>query len=134
MQNCGWIHDPLIYLQNNHIVFARGRALREAMACGNVGFLIGQGYGGIVKEERFENGKIPVFSGSLKHGCTKLNSEQIVNDILHFHYFRHQLLVARKAARKIAEDNFNIKKMVDDTCLVYKEAIKLHVSKKNIRK
>jgi len=41
MQNCGWIHDPLIYLQNNHIVFARGRALREAMACGNVGFLIG---------------------------------------------------------------------------------------------
>ncbi|MCC5912512.1 MAG: glycosyltransferase family 4 protein [Clostridiaceae bacterium] len=124
MQNCGWIHDPLTYLQDNHIVFARGRALREAMACGNVGFLIGQGYGGIVKKEWFENGKIPVLSGSLKHGYAKLNSEQIVNDILHFHHFRGRLVAARKAARKIAEDNFNIKKMVDDTYLIYEEVIK----------
>lgn len=124
MQNCGWVHDPLAYLQNNHIVFARGRALREAMACGNVGFLVGQGYGGVVKKEWFENGKTPVLSGSLKHGYSKLSTEQIMNDILLFHYSRDLLVAARKASRKIAEDRFNINKMVDDTYLVYEEAIK----------
>ena len=134
MESCGWIHDPLVYLQSSHIVFARGRALREAMACGNVGFLIGQGYGGVVRREWFRNGETPILSGSLKHGYAKLDSGEIVKDILNFHYFRDQLVSARKVARKMAEDNFNIKKMIDDTCLVYEEAIELHVSKKNNRK
>lgn len=132
MERCGWVHDPLPYLQWSHIVFARGRALREAMACGNVGFLIGQGYGGMVRRKWFENGKNPVLSGSLKHGYAKLDALEIVKDVLNFHHRRVQLEGARKMARKIAEDNFDIKRMVEETCLVYEEALQLYTSPKNV--
>jgi hypothetical protein len=131
MEDCGWVHDPLPHLHWGNIVFARGRALREAMACGNVGFMIGQGYGGIVEPEWFLNNKQPQLSGSLKHGCAKLNVLKIYKDILYFHKHRYALDRARKIARKIAEENFDVKKMVEQTYSVYQTAIQLHSNKQN---
>lgn len=129
MEACGWVHDPLPYLHWSHIAFARGRALREAMACGNVGFLIGQGYGGIVEPEWFFNNRQPQLSGSLKHGSTKLSVSKIYKDILYFHKHRMALEQSRKIARKIAEENFDVKKMVEQTYSVYQTAIQLHMNK-----
>ena len=129
LKNYNWVHDPLPYLQRNHIVFARGRALREAMACGNVGILVGQGYGGIVREDWFENGKKPQLSGSLKHGYKKHDVSLIMKDILFFHRNRTELAKARKAARKIAEMHFDARKMAEQTYNVYKKAIELHAHK-----
>ncbi len=130
MEGCGWVHDPLEYLQWSHIVFGRGRALREAMACGNVGFLIGQGYGGLVKRSWFEDGRSPILSASPKHGYSELDSLQIVKDIQLLHQRRDILEAARNAARKIAEENFDIKRMVEETHLVYIEALQLYASAK----
>lgn len=119
----GWVHDPVPYLQWSHVVFGRGRALREAMSCGNVGFLIGEGYGGIVKPDWFKDGKQPLLSASLKHGYSKLDISTIVNDLLYFHYHRSALKKARKTAREICVKNFNIDIMVEKTYSVYKKAI-----------
>lgn len=131
MEACGWVHDLLPYLHWSDIVFARGRALREAMACGNVGFMIGQGYGGLVAPKWFLNNKPPQLSGSLKHGCSKLRVSKIYKDILYFHKHRYQLDRARKTARKIAEENFDIRKMAAQTYSVYQKAILLHSCKQN---
>lgn len=123
LELCGWVHEPLKYLQWSQIVFGRGRALREAMAAGNVGFLIGQGYGGVVMENWFDEGKTPLLSASLKHGYSKLNSQDIMKDLLDFHYRRGLLEERRLVARKIAEDHFNIWKMVDETFKIYQKAL-----------
>lgn len=131
LKNYNWVHDPLPYLQRNHIVFARGRALREAMACGNVGILVGQGYGGIVREDWFENGKKPQLSGSLKHGCKKHDVSLIMKDILFFHRNRTELAKARKTSRRIAEMHFDARLMAEQTYNVYKKAIELHTQKQN---
>ena len=124
MEACGWIHDPVEHLQRSHIVFARGRALREAMACGNIGFLIGQGYGGMVKKSWFEEDEKPILSGSPKHGYADLDSIEIMKDIVFFHHRRDLLEIGRDVARTIAVENFDIKKMVEDTVSLYDEALK----------
>lgn len=126
MTVCGWVHDPLPFLQASDITFARGRALREGMACGNVGFLLAHGYGGMVMEDWFKNGRHVQLSGSIEHGCETLNSSHIVNDILYFYENRDQLYRAKMAARKVAEAYFDIGSMVQETCKVYAEASKLH--------
>jgi len=124
MEACGWVHDPIAHLQRSHIVFARGRALREAMACGNIGFLIGEGYGGMVKKNWFEENKKPILSGSPKHGYAELDSIEIMKDIVYFYHRRDLLEIGRNIARTIAIENFDIKGMVQDTISVYKEALK----------
>ncbi|MCR3921337.1 MAG: glycosyltransferase family 4 protein [Firmicutes bacterium] len=129
MEVYGWVHDPRPYLQWSQLVFARGRALREAMACGNVGLLIGQGYGGLVLPAWFGNKKQTSLSGSLKHGAAAMDVSLIVKDILYFHEHRNYLDEASITARRIAEENFNINTMVEQTCYVYQTAITLRKQK-----
>lgn len=129
MEDSGWVYNPLPYLQWSHIVFARGRALREAMACGNAGLLIGQGYGGLVEPAWFLNNKTPQLSGSLKHGYARLSVAKIYKDILFFHKHRFALEEIRKIARKIAEENFDVRKMAEQTFCVYQTAIQLQSNK-----
>ena len=122
IKHYGWVHDPLPFLQWSDIAFGRGRSLREAMACGNAGMLLAEGYGGLVHSKWFEDGKQPQLSGSLKHGYMELNPERIAEDILFFHKHRDILESIRQESRLIAEKYFDIKKMVDETIKVYEEA------------
>ncbi|HAA37848.1 MAG TPA: hypothetical protein DCE00_03140 [Firmicutes bacterium] len=124
MKTYGWVFDPVPYLQWGHLVFARGRALREAMACGSAGFLLAEGYGGRVREDWFGNGRMPQLSGTNKHGAQKLNVFQIADDILYFYQHREELAEARKEARRIAECYFDVRFMAERTCQVYAEALK----------
>ena len=120
MKIAGWIHDPLPYLQWSHMVFGRGRTLREAMACGNAGFLIGQGYGGLVQGHWFEQGRQPQLSGSLKHGAQKLSSAVLARELYYYHIHRDALECAGRTARSIAQENFTAAQMAEKTCAVYK--------------
>jgi DNA-binding NarL/FixJ family response regulator len=119
----GWIHDPLPILQWSSIAYGRGRSLREAMSCGNAGFLLAEGYGGLVTSKWFEHGRQPQLSGSLKHGCAELDPIQIAKDMLYFHKNRESLQAAGVEARKIAEDYFDIRKMAAETKKLYEEAL-----------
>ncbi|HHY81882.1 MAG TPA: glycosyltransferase family 4 protein [Clostridiales bacterium] len=122
IEYCGWVHDPLPLLQWSDIAFGRGRSLREAMACGNAGFLLAEGYGGLVHSKWFENGNQPQLSGSLKHGYLKLDPTRIARDILYFHKHRDHLESIRRDSRLISVTYFDIKKMVDEVIAVYEEA------------
>lgn len=119
MKIAGWVHDPLPYLQWSHMVFGRGRALREAMACGNAGFLIGQGYGGLVQSHWFEQGRQPQLSGSLKHGAQKLNTAVLAREIYYYHTHRDALERAGSEAISTAQKNFSAVQMAEKTCAVY---------------
>lgn len=126
LESCGWVYDPVGHLQWGHLVFGRGRALREAMSCGNAGFLLAQGYGGRIKEDWFKQGRMPQLSGSYKHGAKELDSFQLAEDILYFHLHRQKLAEARSEARKIAEKYFDGKIMSKQTYDVYREALALY--------
>jgi len=123
IEYCGWVNDPLPFLQWSDIAFGRGRSLREAMACGNAGFLLAEGYGGLVQKKWFENNMQPQLSGSLKHGYLKLNPNRIARDILYFYKHRDHLESIKQESRQIAVEYFDIKKMADDIIKVYKEAL-----------
>ena len=122
LEHCGWQDDPLPLLQKSHIVFGRGRALREAMACGNVGFLLGEGYGGIVKKEWFKDEFRPL-SASLKHGYNKTDANQIMYDLQKLYENRDYLQELRREARDIAENFFDARKMVKAVFAAYQESI-----------
>lgn len=123
MEACGWVYDPVPFLQWGHLVFARGRALREAMACGNAGFLLAQGYGGRINQAWFTGGRIPQLSGSTKHGAKQLDSSMLADEILYYYLHRQELAAARCEARKIAETYFDVHIMGEQTCAVYEEAL-----------
>ena len=64
----GWVHDVAPVMRTAHAVFGTGRAIREGMACGCVGFVLGRRYGGIVTPATLgrtapEDRPFPSFSG-----------------------------------------------------------------------
>lgn len=125
LEYCGWVHDPLPYLQWSHMAFGRGRALREAMACGNAGFLIGEGYGGLVRPIWFKNRNQVQLSGAIKHGCSPLDSTQVAKDILYYYMKRNRLELIREEARQIAENYFDLDIMVKSIIEEYERVLKL---------
>ncbi|NLM52612.1 MAG: glycosyltransferase family 4 protein [Firmicutes bacterium] len=131
LEYCGWVHDLLPALQWGQVAFARGRALREAMACGNAGFLLAQGYGGPVTAELFGGKQLPLLSGERKHGAEKLNPVRIAEDLKKLHYNRHLLAEKCLEARQIAKKHFDVEKMVKETLFVYEEAVKRKRKKLN---
>jgi len=126
----GWVDDPVPFLQDSDIAFGHGRALREAMACGNVGFLLGNGYGGIV-EESWLNRKIPKPLSALSiYNLPNPNPTRIAKDI-EVLYDNHSLLAKQqKEARRIAVKYLDVKKMVAKTINVYKKALASNKRKK----
>lgn len=120
----GWVADPVPYLQKGMIAFARGRALREAMACGNAGFLLGQGYGGLVKEEWFKKKPPAVLSANPLHGYPPASPEDIQKDLDYFYNNYPALKKARKNAREIAVKYFDVQVMALETIQVYESLLK----------
>jgi len=119
----GWSDNPLPYLRQAHLVFGRGRALREAMACGCVGFLLGEGYGGQVCPEWFEDGKFTPLSASAKHGFQVPDHKVIASDILPLYHDRELLNLLRSEARETAVRFFSVQPMVEATVAVYRRHI-----------
>jgi hypothetical protein len=123
MKVCGWVGNPIPLLQQGAIVFGRGRALREAMSCGNVGFLLAQGYGGLVRKEWFEKKPPALLSANLNHGYFLADFRTIAHDLDRF-YCRHSLLfTARSEARRIALNYFDARLMAQETLHVYSDAL-----------
>jgi glycosyltransferase involved in cell wall biosynthesis len=124
MKKYGWFDNPIPLLQQGSIAFGRGRALREAMSCGNAGFLLGQGYGGRVCKEWFEKKHPASLSADPKHGYPLADFLSIAHDLEQY-FHRHSLLVkARSEARQIALKYFDVRIMVQETLQVYSAALK----------
>lgn len=120
LRKYGWADNPLPCLQQTQLVFGRGRALREAMACGCVGFLLGEGYGGLVSPDWFEDGKFTPLSASVKHGFRLPDHNLIASDILRLYHDRELLARLRLEARSTAVRFFSVRPMAEATVSVYR--------------
>jgi hypothetical protein len=121
LQSYGWADDPLSHLQWSHVAFGRGRSLREAMACGNVGLMLGEGYGGILSAKRMKEGDHPSFSCTLKHGAGKADKGVIATDLAKLDENRALLQTLRTESRLVAEQYFDVGCMVDQTVSIYRQ-------------
>lgn len=118
----GWVDQPLPYLQNSQIAFGHSRALREAMACGNVGYLLGAGYGGIVTEETIiKNKHLDAFP---EYKLPKANPEVIAQDIAWLINNPNLQPELKKQAREIAVKHFNLGQMVHSTITIYRHSLR----------
>lgn len=118
----GWLDDPLPHLQWSHIAFGHGRSLREAMACGNAGFLLGFGYGGLVTPSWFDSPSY-AFGALPDYNLPAPDPDQIAREILRLDEERHRLYQLREEARLIAERIFDRDDMVRRTAQIYVRAL-----------
>lgn len=114
----GWTDDPVPYLQKSHITLATSRALREAMACGSVGILIGKGYGGVITEEYF-NQDYSVLDAFPQYRLPRVSIDQINNDLMQL--IKGDLSELRRQARAIAEQYFDLNLMGEKILAIYQE-------------
>lgn len=124
LTSLGWFDNPIPLLQQSHITFGRGRALREAMACGSVGMLIGEGYGGRVEASWFEAKAWRPLSARLADGYAQADAKQIAGDLRSLVTAPERLTALRKEARQIAERYFDVRAMVRKTIEIYKEVLR----------
>lgn len=117
----GWAEDPVQELQASHITFAHGRSLREAMACGSIGMLIGHGYGGMVTRERLAELNYAVDALPQYH-LPRPRPEVLLQDILRV-VNSGELAELRAEARSIAEEFFDLEVMGRRTLDVYAAAL-----------
>ncbi len=118
MTNYGWVDDPVWFLQRNHLVFGHGRALREAMACGNVGYLLGHGYAGMLRTDWFAE-KDAIVDAFPQYAFPLASVDMIKDDLNYIYCNRHLLPNLRREARLIAEKHFDLQQMVARVRKVY---------------
>lgn len=117
----GWTHNPVPYLQQSHITFAHSRALREAMACGSVGILIGDGYGGVITADYFQQNQYPVMDAFPQYRLPRIKPQKIIDDLCSI--ISGDLVRMRHEARAVAEQYFDLNLMGERILKVYKEVI-----------
>jgi len=120
----GWVEDPVEYLQWGNIAFGHGRALREAMAAGNVGYLLGSGYGGHVGLDWFSEENYRPISALSEYNLPNPDQFTIYEELNKLYNDRILLETLRKEARTIAENYFDINEMVRKTINVYSYKMK----------
>lgn len=119
----GWVHNPIPFLQRGQIAFGHGRALREAMACGNVGFLLGHGYGGRIAKDWFSGDRQKPVSAIPEYGLPEPDAQRIAADILRYAGNSALLYKDRLEAREIAVKHFDVRQMIDKIASVYRSCL-----------
>ncbi len=117
----GWVDDVSKLLAESHIVCGTGRAIREGLACGAIGLVLGAKYGGPVTPDRYDGQAFPSFSG---YDGVLPRSETIRTDILRLTQdaaFRGRLAAW---SREFACRTFPIEKMAEAVVEVYRDAIR----------
>jgi len=122
LEACGWSDDPVSYLQWGQVAFGHGRSLREAMGCGNVGFLLAHGYGGRVGPQWFiEDGY--TMDAFAQYAFPNPDPETLARDLGALYDDRALLARLRHEARETAEKVFDVKVMAGLTARVYKASL-----------
>ncbi|MGI6652124.1 MAG: glycosyltransferase family 4 protein [Limnochordia bacterium] len=116
-----WTDDPRPFLQQSQITFGHSRSLREAMASGSIGILLGHGYGGMVTEERLikENLVLDAFP---EYRLAKPRPAVILQDLLTLAQ-RPDLAELRQGVRAVAEKYFALEEMGEKVVEAYLAAL-----------
>lgn len=116
-----WTTNPVPHLQRAHLTFAQSRALREAMACGSVGILLGAGYGGRVTEKFLVEHDFTV-DAFYRYHLPKPRYQILLSDLVAL--AEHPRLDAlRREARSLAEQYFDLETMGRKTLAVYSSVL-----------
>jgi glycosyltransferase involved in cell wall biosynthesis len=122
LEVCGWSDDPVAHLQWGQVAFGHGRSLREAMACGNVGFLLAHGYGGRVGPRWFTEAGYTM-DAFAEYAFPDPDPKTLARDLGALNDDRALLARLRREARETAEKVFDVKVMAGLTAQVYSAAL-----------
>ncbi|PTX60332.1 glycosyltransferase involved in cell wall biosynthesis [Melghirimyces profundicolus] len=122
MEVVGWRPNPIPWLQWSQVAAGHGRSLREAMACGNAGILLAANHGGLVTKEWFGKGAISL-DAFPEYRWPEADPETIAKELECLNRDRGRLHRLRTEAREIAEQHFDVRKMVGKTLNLYREAV-----------
>lgn len=114
-------------LKNANLFVGVSRAALEAMSCelpvilaGNKDY--GQGYIGLFDETKVEQA---INTNFCCRNCSDVNSQKLLEDIIEITDMdREKIKAIAEYGRKVVEDNYSIKRMVDDAEKMYKEVSK----------
>lgn len=104
----GWLADVAPLLRRAHVVVGTGRAIREGMASGCVGVVLGAKYGGVVRPKSLPEGAFPSFSGDV--GAAP-SAPLIERDLVWLFQDRHRLEALARWSRKYAVRHFSLERM-----------------------
>jgi len=117
LDKLGWLENPVPYLQQSEIVFGHGRSVREGMACGNIGFLLGSGYGGLVDGPWLANGRpLDAFPEYHLGNPDPADISRDLKALYEDHELRKRM---RATSRKLAIEFFDRSEMARRTLAVY---------------
>lgn len=117
----GWLDDPVSLLQETQVAFGHGRSLREAMACGNVGFLLGAGYGGQVTAHLLD--ELQHLDAFPEYGLPGAEPEHLAAEILDLVSHPESISGLRQEARQIALNHFNVETMANAILELYARSL-----------
>lgn len=117
----GWLDDPISLLQETQVTFGHGRSLREAMACGNVGFLLGAGYGGQVTAKLLA--ELQHLDAFPEYDLPTAHPERLAAEILYLAKHPEQVFELRQKARQIAIRHFDVSAMAKATIELYDQTL-----------
>lgn len=116
----GWVEDVAPLMAESHVVCGVGRAIREGMACGAIGLLLGAKYGGPITPERCERAPFPSFGAG---EGTAPRAERIRTDIVRIAQDRGALERLSAWSRKFACRTFSLAAMTRAVIGVYEDAM-----------
>ncbi|MCL6581392.1 MAG: glycosyltransferase family 4 protein [Firmicutes bacterium] len=122
LEDYGWTDDPVPHLQWGHVAFGHSRSLREAMACGNVGFLLAYGYAGLESSEWFVN-ETYTMDAFRHYAFPEPDPRVIARDLARLDDDRELLVTLRRRARAIAETFFDVRVMASRTLGLYRSVL-----------
>lgn len=117
----GWIADVAPLLGRAHVVVGTGRAIREGMACGCVGVILGARYGGVVRPGSLRAGAFPSFSGDIGE---EPHASRIERDLVALFQNRDGLEALARWSRRYAERHFSLERMARRVASVYERLVR----------
>lgn len=120
----GWVRDVAPLLGRCHALFGTGRAIREGMAAGCVGFVLGQRYGGMVTPQAVRAllarpGGFPSFSGL--EGSYP-DRRELARDLIRFWQDEPARLRLAQWSREFACAHFSLAQVARQTVEIYVQA------------
>jgi len=118
----GWLWDTAPLLATSHVVVGAGRAIREGMASGCVGIVLGSAYGGVVSPAALAQGRHGSLWFSGDEG--EVPDRQILRrDLVRLTQDELQRRTLAKWSREYACRHFSLKQMARAVAHVYQEAL-----------
>lgn len=123
----GWVWDVAPLLATSHVVVGTGRAIREGMASGCVGLVLGKTYRGVVGPAALEQREYGALWFS-DDGGEKPDRQTIRRDLVRLVQDERHRRALGRWSREYACRHFSLQRMVQEVVALYQEAVASRVT------